>query len=217
MPWGRFASRWTIGYGLGAFALAQLLGCGGGTPDSAQATATPTASASGTPAQPPSSASAAAATQSGHPTDDEPPHKPRASIAIHWLTEHVTRNKFGKAVKDGPMYVSLVATGDVKATERLGDGAGECSTHATFGLASVCEDPTAQALSQIVCGGEHIDHVLCYDAVRTDEGIQVTRRLYNILGGKPKLEKSGAVKEIKVPPTAHVSYSASDEQKDISE
>jgi hypothetical protein len=215
MPWGCFASRWTVGYGLGAFALVTVLGCGSGTPDSAQATAGPTASA--VAALPPSSAPASSASPSSHPTDDEPPHKPRASVAIHWLTEHVTRTKFGKAVKDGPMYVSIVATGDVKASERLGDGAGECSTHATFGLASVCEDPTAQALTQIVCGGEHIDHVLCYDAVRTDEGFQVTRRLYNILGGKPKLEKSGAVKEIKVPPTAHVSYSAADEQKDISE
>jgi hypothetical protein len=97
--------------------------------------------------------------------------------------DQVTRSKSGGDIDDGPTFIALLVTGrgDVVMLP-AGHGLGTCTTDSSSLDARVCAESVAGTLvSRLTCGRDpHVDRVVCFDAVRANGRLEVTRHEWDV-------------------------------------
>jgi hypothetical protein len=107
---------------------------------------------------------------------------PSAPLTVRWRVDRVTRSRRGGDIDDGPLLVSFRVEGAFTATVPAGRGLGTCTTDRSFQDAMYCPASVSGTLvSRLVCGADpHTDHVVCFDAVRVGDRVEVSRTVYDV-------------------------------------
>jgi len=102
-------------------------------------------------------------------------------VGVRWLVETVIRTPSGDDVDDAEPYVLFVGDENDAFVVRLGGAAGVCGTEPKDDLDAVCGPRASRLVTRLVCGRDpHVDRVYCFDATRTDEGLVLSRRVYDV-------------------------------------
>jgi hypothetical protein len=104
-----------------------------------------------------------------------------ATATVHWCIDTVTTSASGGDIDDAQPTIALVAEGAIAQPLEAGGGVGFCDTTPSATVGDVCGARPAGLVTRLVCGPDpHIDLVICFDAVRTNDRLQVWRHEYDV-------------------------------------
>jgi hypothetical protein len=102
-------------------------------------------------------------------------------VEAQWRVETVTQTASGGDVDDAGHDVLFVGVKGDAFVVRLGGAAGVCETDPHDDMSAVCGAAPNGLVTRLVCGRDpHVDQVYCFDAKRTDEGIVLSRRVFDV-------------------------------------
>jgi hypothetical protein len=120
-------------------------------------------------------------------------------IEAQWRVETVTQTASGGDVDDAGPDVLFVGVKGEAFVVRLGGAAGTCETDPHDALDAVCGARPKGSVTRLACGHDpHVDRVYCFDATRVDEGLLLTRRVFDVpvVDGEPPPPKLAESREV---------------------